>query len=85
MNVRIKIFAAVVFLFVLTLPKDFVEAKEIGGPGTCGYKLYAYGDWQIECGVNYETVMWVRMMWPDAQMWWCCDSCEDSSYCGNEF
>jgi hypothetical protein len=65
--------------------KELLNLKggEIGGPGTCGYNVFAYGHWNAECGVNQETVNRVIQVWGSENVWWCCDSCGSSSYCGN--
>jgi hypothetical protein len=54
----------------------------IGGPGTCGYNVWAYGHWAAECNVNYATVQRIIQVWGAENVWWCCDSCGSSSYCG---
>ena len=54
---------------------------EPGDPGTCGYKIWLYNHWQIDCEVNHETILWLKLLYPDAEMYWCCDNCGSSSYC----
>lgn len=68
------------------LELELVPYQEIGGEGTCGYRVYSdyYGQYFIECGVNLETAQHMMGLchigfYTDCN--WCCDSCGSSSYC----
>ena len=58
-----------------------LKGGDIGGPGSCGYNVWAYGQWIHECEVNKETVDRVIAVWGAENVWWCCDSCGSTSYC----
>jgi hypothetical protein len=67
-------------------PEKVMKNEELvtlrgGYGGTCGYKVWAYGQWQIDCGVTQEEALLAYGNWGG---WWCCDSCSSTSYCGPE-
>jgi len=50
------------------------------GGGTCGFRVWAYGKWQIDCGVAKSDALLAVENWGGN---WCCDSCGTSTYCAD--
>jgi hypothetical protein len=65
------------------------EMKNIRGraSGACGYKgereRPGYGPTEtiIKCGISQSEVLGMQNAFPSGRFWWCCDSCESTSYC----
>jgi natural product precursor len=52
------------------------EMKTVVGGGTCGWS----GGGQHDCNVSKAEALHMSSSHPDG--YWCCDSCNTSSYCG---
>jgi len=69
--------------------------QEIGGPGTCGWRVWApnaqngdgtFGRYVFECGVNKATadhMMGLCALGYYTNCNWCCNSCSSTTYCGD--
>ena len=71
-------------------PSKFLNNQELiqlrGGYsiGTCGIKaLRVDGTYFIECNIHYDVVNEIYNNFGDTEKYWCCDSCNTSTYCGN--